>query len=252
MIKMRWLLSLVFGLALASQGFGQIAYDTVSTSGHKAKETTTYNWNHTVTGANTAIVCTVSIYSATGAGWPYTNTFVSSITYNGVALSFIALQWGALTGDTGTQTELWGLLGPATGVNAVEVTLSQAGTSGKGTQVYCTSYTGVAQVGGFEANGKNRVAVTLPITVTTVTANAWIVTGVLSESRACTVDVGTKQGGAADWAEPNINIGDYGPIAVPAATVVTWTDPTSEIFIGVGVALKPAGGATKRRVVISD
>jgi len=207
-----------------------IAYDAVSNSGHQAKETTTYNWDHTCTGTGLVLLVHASV-KATGVGGFVT---VSAVTCDDVPFALIDRQqsWDM-------DAELWRLYSPAAGTHVIKVILSEAGVSGDGSHAVALSLTGADSV---EASGKNTTYnATLPITVITATANAWIVTGVFKESYNTdpTVDLGTIAWRSPDWSGPGAAMAYYGPVATPGAVTITWGPAETLRFSGVGAAIKP-------------
>jgi len=90
---------------------------------------------HTTSGANRLMLVGVSITKDTGGGAPS----VSSITYNGVPLSFVGAR---ATSDNFGRMEIWGLAPPATGTNNVVVTFSAKPNAAT---VGVTTFTGVDQ-----------------------------------------------------------------------------------------------------------
>lgn len=123
--------------------------------------TTSLSWSHTCTGSNLALI--VGIWNASDG--------VTSVTYNGVAMTQIAklLMTG---GAAGQYIYLYYLLNPATGTNTVAVTGATGGLDGAS-----TSFTGVKQSGqpdSFNSSGSASTA-SLTTSTTTVADNTWLV-----------------------------------------------------------------------------
>ena len=202
-----------------------IAFDAATDGGNSATGTLTFA--HTCTGTNRFIV--VGFVGNTVDD-------VTGVTYNGVAMSLIA----KVLSDSTRYVYLYGLVAPATGSNNVVITTSSADTIIGG----ALSYTGVKQEAA-EASGTAAGASTHPqASVTTVTANAWVV-GILAGSTNddTTADSGTTF--RASLTAARRKLADSGvPIATPASTplgmtytsaewgcVVTSLAPTPETFI---------------------
>lgn len=138
-----------------------IAHDADSASGQQSSGTT-YSWNHTCTGANLILTVDVELIGLSGDS-------VSSVTYNGVNLTFV----GATQNGAGTvRVESWQLLNPATGLN--QITVNFAGSIAAGNSFgNAVSYTGA---GGVEAyNGAaNDLVTSISVNVTTVADNDWV------------------------------------------------------------------------------
>lgn len=123
-----------------------VGYDAVSTA--TASATTSFNWTHTTSGANRAILCSATVNAALST---------TSITYNSVSLT----TRGTANPGGGYQLQMFGLLAPATGSNTVTVTLSGAGDSIGS----CGSFTGVASFGTAvtqASGGAISTAITIP------------------------------------------------------------------------------------------
>jgi len=92
----------------------------------------TLSWSHTCTGSNLALVVDVGSYDGASGNR------VSTVTYNGVALTRLA----EVTGAAFDNSSLWGLKNPATGANTITVTfVGTVGSAIGGGQ----SFTGVDQ-----------------------------------------------------------------------------------------------------------
>ena len=87
-----------------------LAVDASSSSSGTGVSSNT--WAHTVSGTNRLLVVGVGFYRNV-------NSFISGITYNGVALSAVT---GAATNSANYYVDLWYLIAPATGANNIVVT----------------------------------------------------------------------------------------------------------------------------------
>ena len=157
-----------------------IAYDA-SSGGHTAT-TTNLTWSHTCTGTNRILFvgyrCSVS-----GA--------VSGITYNGVAMTFIA-QGGD---NSSSYLGLWYLINPATGSNTVSITLSSAFISG-----ISASYTGAKQSSQPDSSNTRTASGTTSgnISTTIVVNNSWTVAISKAASSAITGGVNSTNRAQGD------------------------------------------------------
>lgn len=208
-----------------------IRFDAASNSGYQAAAST-YNWSHTCTGSDRFLAVDVSLLSA--------GSTVTSITYNGVALSFIGAQ---STVTSFGRVESWGLVNPASGSNSIAVTLSGTIASA-GTAV---SYTGVHQTTPTEAFNSAQAtntgsATDASVVVTAVAGQCWIHAAVATDDGSVTAGQTSRNnvtgvgGSGADE--------DFGPQAAGAKTmsytglgiVATWA-------IG-GYAIRPVGASS--------
>lgn len=140
-----------------------IAFDAISDSGYQTASSS-YSWTHVCSGENRFLAVDVGILSVPG-------TTVTSITYNGVNLSFI----GAKSTVSGAgRVECWGLVAPTIGSNNVVVTLSTSVSSAS----EAVSYTGVNQTTPTEAFNSNQATNTVDadatVTITTSIDNDWV------------------------------------------------------------------------------
>lgn len=140
-----------------------LRFDYASNSGYQAASST-YSWTHTCSWSDRFLAVDISVFSVPG-------TTVSSITYNGVALSLIGLR-SSVTGAL--HVECWGLVNPTSGPNTIAVTLSTSVIS-SGTAV---SYSGVDQTTPYEAFNSNQAtnvgAADATVSITTITDNDWV------------------------------------------------------------------------------
>lgn len=139
-----------------------IAFDTTS-SVDESYTGSTITLSHTVTGSDPVLIVGVN---------PDTSAAVTSMTYNGVAMT---KQNGyAVTGSTTQRIEMWYLQNPATGVNDIVVTFDTASAFAS---VRGASYTGVLGTVPDAFNNQNECQTcdSLATSVTTVDDNCWTV-----------------------------------------------------------------------------
>jgi len=222
-----------FGQPYFAQGYAvtiisSIQWDAASNSGYQVASSS-YSWSHTVTNSNTnpGLIVNVSIF-LTGT--------VTGITYNGTALQFVR------SDTTGTiRNEIWQLSAPSTGTHTIAVTLSTPTTSFSGAD----SYTGVNQIDMVETNtGSTGGGSTTPsVTVTTVTNNSWVLSGLTTSDTTETV------GGSATQRNNQTNtlgtgaISDYGPQVTAGNVTMSWSAVGSLNTWSMGVVvLQPYSG----------
>lgn len=135
-----------------------IAFDAAGQSS-PAGAVTSRTWQHTCTGSNRILF--VSFYTGTAYG------SVSSVTYNGVAMT----QINHVTGGN-EEGFLYYLVAPATGTNNVVVTIANSDSLGGSS----LSYTGANQTAQPDANIAEHSTTTSPTSTLTVGANnSWAV-----------------------------------------------------------------------------
>ena len=214
-----------------------IVFDSASNSGCKVA-TATYSWSHTVDGflSNRILIVGVSMMSLTS---------VTSITFNGVALS----QVRADTGST-TKTEIWRLINPNAGTYTIEVTLSTSVDSVAG----AVSFGGVDQTNPIDAqNGATGTADPATVNVTTVTDGAWVIDTVVSPDTTITIGAGQIQrwnlgctlGAGAGSTE--------GPKSPAGSVTMSWTDIGALSSWAISaIAIKPLSLAVQILLALSD
>lgn len=190
-----------------------IQFDAASNSGYQTAQST-YTWNHTCTGSNRHLLVGISMLSVAGSS-------VSGITYNGVAMTFL----GAKASVSGAiRVELWGLVAPATGTNAIAVTLSASLDSVGG----AISTTGVHQTSPTEAfnsaSATNVGAADATVDVTTVADNDWVLDAVATSDTTITVTGTQTQRSNVSGALGSGATGSQGPKTPPGTVTSAWTN----------------------------
>lgn len=153
-----------------------IAYDTITVVNAGNTGTDPYTFSHTCTGSNRGLIVVVG----TGGGTPAT---VTGVTYNGVSMTQETTNL-----NNNRREYIFSLPNPASGSNTVSVDWS--GSSPE-MAIMAISYTGVDQTDMVEATNTTTMnsGTTVSISVTSVSANAWIAAyGVSREARTWTVD----------------------------------------------------------------
>lgn len=210
-----------------------IQFDTASNSGYQAASSS-YNWSHYCDGNNRYLVVGISMLSLAQT--------VSSITYNGVALTLL----GSRNSVSGAcRVELWGLVAPAYGTNTIAVTLSGSIASAG----VASSYTGVHQTSPIEAfnsgQATNVGAADATVDVTTVADNDWVVDIVATDDTAITVGSGQTQAGNVTGAGGSGAMSYEGPKTPAGSVTMSWTDVAALATWAIGgVALRPITAAS--------
>jgi hypothetical protein len=200
-----------------------------------AGNSTTVSWSHTCTGSDRYLRVGVSI-------WQFGGETVSSVTYNGVALSQLS------TADTGNaHAELWHLIAPDTGTNTVLVTLS--GTP-QGIVAGAVSFTDAHQT------TPAGTAVTATGTSSAPSVAASSASGELVQDVVCIDNVGNLSVGAGQTARWNTTTGggwaDGGGSTEPGDATVTmnWSSTGSGAWAIIACPVRPTavvsgGGSSK-------
>lgn len=141
-----------------------IAFDTASIFQSAVAASLTYSF--TTSGANRALV----VGAVTVAGT------VTSITYNGVAMTLPTSGHVALSGDAAgwDHAYFYYLLNPIVGANNVIITTAGGTSIGS----FAASYTGVHQTGGFDSSnstGPTAGITTISPSTTTVASSTWTI-----------------------------------------------------------------------------
>lgn len=213
-----------------------VLFDATSNSGYNTADAS-YSWNHTCTGSNRLLLVGVSILSVAGAS-------VSGITYNSVALSLIRARASAAGA---VRSEIWGLVAPATGLNAIEVTLSAAldsiGSAVSLTRVNQSLPTEAAN----DASATNVGAADATVDITSVADSDLIVDNVATDDTAITVGTGQTQRTNVTGTLGSGGISTEGPKTPAGSVTMNWSAVAAlATWTIVGVAVRPteASGAS--------
>jgi hypothetical protein len=204
-----------------------IAFDSNNSIAYQMA-VSTYSWNHTCTGSNLFLAVDISLLSTAG-------TTVSSITYNGVALSLIGVK-SSISGAN--RIECWGVKNPTAGTHSISVTLS-ASISSVASSV---SYTGIDQITPTEAfnsaQALNVGAADATVTITPTVKNTWIHGAVSTNDTSVTANQTSRNnitGALGSGANE-----DTGPITSITSTPISYTGVGSAQIWGIaGYALRP-------------
>lgn len=222
--------------------YNGILFNAASNSGYQTGQAT-YSWSHTCTGVNRYLVVGISMLSVAGSS-------VSSITYNGVALSLISAK-ASVSGAV--RAELWGLAAPAIGSNTIAVILSAALDSIGG----AISFVGDHQIspieGAANASATNVGAADATVDVVTVADNDVCVDVVASSDTAITVGAGQISRNNIAGALGSGAMSTEGP-KTPAGTVtMSWTNVDAlATWSIVSVALRPVNAVSLASIVYTQ
>jgi len=217
----------IAGVGVKPAGGDTLAFDAVSSS--STDSGAPIEWPHTCTGANRALI--VGVLFESGAT-------ISSVTYNGVALTSIG---GATFAGMGTRIEQWKLSAPASGTNYVIVTPSGTSTL---LRVGAVSFAGAHQTtGSLTGTQANNTGVSTTPTVDVSSATGEIVADAMSIAEGLTNAATVGAGQTLRFQDPDttdVPGGNFqGSTEAGAATVtMSWTSVSVQ-WGTVGVPVKP-------------
>lgn len=201
-----------------------IALDASSHS--RVSGATSLTFAHTCTGSQRALVLSVV---------GETTDVITGATYNGVAMTLV--RKGA---SGGRYLYAFYLNAPATGANNIVVSASGAAFI----EGNAASYTGVSQSGQPEASSVfagSTGATSFATSVTTVTANAWVVLAALGQAGTITAGSGTTLR-ATDLVGGILDSG--AAIATPGSTTLNHNQASSNAIGGIALSLAPGGSGS--------
>ena len=197
-----------------------IAFDATSSITWNTAIPTSKTWSHTCTGSDLVLIVGIAHEDTTDA-----DRGCSGITYNGVALTKIRTDDNL--GDNIT-SELWYLLGPATGANNIVATFNGGVDDG---DCMAISLTGVAQSGQPDAqNGATASNVTsISVDVTTVADNCWVVDAFIRGDGTTGNTVGAGQTARVNetFSLAGAGMSHEGPKTPAGVVTMSWTRNTS-------------------------
>lgn len=206
-----------------------VAYDAASSSSGVSVATLT--WSHTCSGSDRVLYALLE-FDATAVT-------VSSVTYNGAALTSVGRVAGA--GSFGGVVEIWRRIAPSTGANNIVANFS-ANTDIVGGG---HSFTGADQT---TPNGTFTSATgtsTAPSVSITSASDEIVIDGVLhTHSTGGTPTLSVGAGQTQRWnATPSVWIVGGGSTEAGAGSVtMSWTASPSDPWAIAGVSVKPAAG----------
>lgn len=197
-----------------------IAFDAVSSvNSSAASYSSPITLAHTCTGANLVLVVGVT-YQDPNHG----NYGSDTVTYNGVSLTKVRSD--EAIGDI--YTEIWILVGPATGAHNIVVTPSSVSSLGE-IGVGGISLTGARQTGQPEShNGATGYSNTASVVVTTIENNSWVVDVLANEGGEPTAGAGqTRRWYETDQPSEHGAGSTEGPKTPAGAVTMSWSIPSA-------------------------
>lgn len=203
-----------------------VAFDAAADGAADSGSSVSYS--HTCSGSDRLLIV--------GVAWRGTQT-VSSVTYNGVAMTQVAAH---AAGGNNTRVKQYYLINPASGANTVSVTMSGATNLVVGS----ISFNGAHQTTPLGTQATATGTSGNP-SVSVSSASDEIVVDSLSYDRASSLTVGAGQtqrynrddnGGGDLWGAGSTEAG-------AASVTMSWTAGASEGWAIAGVSVKPSGGA---------
>jgi hypothetical protein len=154
------------------------------------------SFSHACTGSDLSLVLVIGWLDTSRSSGPT----VSSVTYNGVALTFRARAQQLFAGNAQALTcEVWTLDNPATGSNTVAITISETGGAGREIYAAALSYTGANNGVGSTVGTATGSSTTPSVTFTTEAAGSWIVGGTPHTSEDKNATPGTDVNERTDY-----------------------------------------------------
>ena len=243
LVSARWRRAMTLGLAgiiacwSTPTASAAITFDSAATKA--VTNAASASWSHTI-GSGTNRVLIVGLATEDTST---TSLAVSSITYNGVAMTAVPSSTATAGSSTLDRTQLFYLINPAVGVHTVAVTF---GGAVNGVSAGSVSLSGVAQSAPTAAAINSAASgTTLSASVAVATAGSWLVDVVTSGSGNATFTAGSGQ--TSRWAVGQSSSGGAGstkPISAAGTASSSWTaGSSSQLALSVAV-FAPAGGTT--------
>jgi hypothetical protein len=220
----------------------QVAFDAVSSATFDGS-VTSGNWNHTITGSNPAIVCSLSLVEV------YGGVTVSTFTYNSVTLGFVA----QAAPNSVNVINMYSQAAPAAGGTPHTVAYSVP----NGTNVYgvCVSFTGADQTTPL-GTAQTSTTISTGISSVTVPTNGLALDSIFEATGTC--DTLTAGGGQTSRYNLNANCAAV-QIQLAGSTrsatgSFTWSGDTgwAQGIIAVPVNPISAPAAVARRRIINQ
>ena len=209
---------------------------------------TSITYSHTVSGADRYLFVNVAWGSGSSP-----RAVVSSVTYNGVALSKIRAD--NTGGSTTLFNEIYGMTSPTTGTNNVVITMDKGVRVLNGGSI---SLTGVDQTSPVEANSGTSLnnQTNISTAITTITDGAWVLAGIgtLENLAGCTKTSSQTEFYDTETSYSSYYYGGggsyYGPKS-PAGSVTMswslsgyWADSDCDVVNQSVAVIKPSGGSS--------
>jgi len=203
-----------------------ISYDFASTSG-QYNPASSYTWNHTC--GSTANILIFGNSSTQDSG----DSTVSSVTYNGITMTFARTDTIGISGNT--RTTIYYLLAPPTGsAYAITVTLSSSAKYVVGGAV---SYSGAKQEAMDAVDGNVGQSGSPSMTITTIADNCWVFSCLSTHGASapiCNNTIRWDVGGSEYGSDTG------GPVTPPGSQTMSWSGGLSKIYAMSAVSFAPA------------
>lgn len=212
-----------------------IALDSTGTATQSLSNSVTFS--HTCSGSDRILfVNAAAAYAGLGT--------VSSVTYNGVAMTLIDF----CNPQANFYQSLWYLVAPDTGTHNVVIT-------GSGGAVLTTggsaSYTGASQTGVPDSSAKaTTIGTSLNQSTTTVADNSWVVGACITGATSITAGAGITSRSELDSANGSTLLGDSNGVKSPAGSYsMTFTNGAADSMGMVMASFKPVTVVTPKRLL---
>jgi Tol biopolymer transport system component len=199
--------------------------------------------SHTTAGLNRLMLVGISFGEDKG-------DTVSSVTYNGTALTFVGAQDTSDT--TKARVEIWSLVAPDTGTHNVVVSFSD--TNHEGATIGVMTFTGADQLTPLGTFSSAEGSDAAPTTAVSSAADE-LVFGLAAFNDSSDYDFSPGGGQTERWDLYDNKTNGAGSTEAGAATVTTsWSLPTSGPWAAAGISIKPSTNITviARETVDSD
>jgi len=225
-------------LLCLSNAWGAVAVDTTSTGTVSSNSVVT--WSHTVSGANTLLICSAHISSG-GA--------VSAFTFNSVALTAKATRASSASNYL---VEMWFLIAPASGTHTVSLTLASGADNLVGG---CTSFTGADQttpLGSASTNTNNDDLETSPPSIVVPSSGLGYDVAFFGNSSGDCSQTRTPGGSQTKRFDDCVGSVAFHSIGVSStistSTTMSWTNLSGGVEAQIAVPINPVGAVTRRLI----
>jgi hypothetical protein len=217
-------------IASTANSFAAIAFDAASSVEQNGMYST-ISVNHTVSGNDRILIAFPSAENSTTG-----NMVVTAMTYNSVAMTKLT------TSSLGSQRiELWYLLNPDVGTYSVSATYTG---SSNDSRLGVISLTGVKQSAPTVYGQTSVNGTSISLSLTTPSANCWIVDSAVNGSSVSTISEGASQTnryqleGTAYTQDGSTKV-----IASAGSASTSWSSSTSADWVQVSVAVEEVASA---------
>lgn len=212
-----------------------VAFNAVTTSSTNFNgATSSLTFSHTASGTNRVLLVSVRTRHSNNTAGKATG-----VTFDGVVMTLHReFQFQSSVGNFLT-LQVWRLVAPTT--SAANVVVTMTGSPNEGNAV-ALSFTNVNQTTPIEAaqdTSSSTQITNATATVTTVTANAMVVSFVYSQAGSGTLNAGPTQRDQTNYTTGDFGASATSPQVTPASVTHTWVQATNNVFAGMAVSLAP-------------